>query len=136
MSSGVGRRIAVYAGLAIAMMGGCSRVERSPGAEQSQSSSDPADSLVLTGRGGLEVWFTIARSAQSAAGEPCIERGLEIRRDNKRIQVPLLYTGDPPTLLNDSTMRAMLWTNCRPIDAYLVDLRNGRPVRQPAGRPS
>jgi hypothetical protein len=36
-------------------------------------------------------------------------------------------------LLNDSTMRAVLWTNCRPGDAYLVDLTNGRPVRQSEG---
>ena len=108
-------------------------MDRSSGAEQSPASSDPADSLVLSSHDGWEVWYTLARSAQSEAGKPCIERGLEIRRGTQRIPVPLLYTGDPPTLLNDSTLRAMLWTNCRPMDAYLVDLRNGRPVRQSAG---
>jgi hypothetical protein len=33
-------------------------------------------------------------------------------------------------LLNDSTMRAMLWTDCTAVTPYLVDLRNGRPVRE------
>ena len=47
-----------------------------------------------------------------------------------RIPVPLLYTGTAPHLVNDSTMRARLSDHCRPGDAYLVDLRTGRPVRE------
>jgi hypothetical protein len=46
------------------------------------------------------------------------------------VQVPLLYTGTPPVLLDDSTMRALLWNHCRPVDAYRVDLRSGRPLRE------
>jgi hypothetical protein len=93
----------------------------------------PSDSLVLATGSGVEVWYGLARSARGPDGSPCVERGLEIRRGQRRIQVPLLYTGETPTLLNDSTMRAVLWNNCRPGKAYLVDLTNGRPVRQPGG---
>ena len=74
------------------------------------------------------MWFTLARPDTGRDGRHCQERGLEIRRAGTRIAVPLLYTGEPPELLNDSTMRARLWTNCMPGDAYLVDLRTGRPV--------
>jgi hypothetical protein len=93
----------------------------------------PSDSLVLATGSGVEVWYGLARSARGPDGSPCVERGLEIRRGQRRIQVPLLYTGETPTLLNDSTMRAVLWSHCRPGNAYLVDLTNGRPVRQPEG---
>jgi hypothetical protein len=44
--------------------------------------------------------------------------------------VPLLYTGTSPEILNDTTLRARLSNGCRPGDAYLVDLRTGRPVRE------
>jgi hypothetical protein len=61
-----------------------------------------------------------------------MERGLEIRRGGTRVRVPLLYTGESPTLLDDTTMRAVLWTNCKPLEKYRVDLRTGRPLREPA----
>lgn len=91
------------------------------------------DSLVLTNRTGVEVWFTLSRLATDTAGRQCVERGLEIRQAGKRLKVPLLYTGTTPVLLNDSTMRATLWTHCRPGHAYRVDLRTGQPVREPGG---
>jgi hypothetical protein len=85
---------------------------------------------VATNESGVEIWFTLARVGRSADGATCVERGLEIRRAGSRIQVPLLYTGSPPVLLDDSTMRAELWNHCRMVDTYRVDLRSGRPVRQ------
>jgi hypothetical protein len=94
----------------------------------------PPDSLVISNPGGVEVWFTLARPATGPDGRHCQERGVEIRRAGTRIAVPLLYTGEPPELLNDSTMRARLWTNCRAGDTYLVDLGTGRPVRERKGR--
>ena len=93
----------------------------------------PADSLALRTPTGTEVWFTLARSATRPDGRTCVERGIEIRSSGKRIAVPLLYTGDAPELLNDSTLRARLWTNCTPGDWYRVDLRTGRPGR-PEGK--
>jgi len=104
-----------------------------PAAADSVTNVPPADSLVLTNSGGVEIWLTLARAATSADGRQCVERGLEIRQGGKRVQIPLLYTGAPPVLLNDSTMRAMLWTHCRPGDTYLVNLRSGHPVRERAG---
>jgi hypothetical protein len=90
----------------------------------------PVDSLVVTSPAGIEVWFTLAREATGSNGTRCIERGIEIRRGSSRLKVPLLYTGSAPVLLNDSTMRALLWNHCAPGDAYLVDLRSGHPVRE------
>lgn len=92
--------------------------------------SKPSDSLVISNADGVEVWFTLARVAQGPDGKTCVERGLEIRRGETRVQVPLLYTGTPPVLLDDSTIRALLWNHCRPVDAYRVDLRSGRPLRE------
>lgn len=102
--------------------------ERSASAGDS-TTSHPADSLVATGSGGVEIWFTLARDATGPDSTQCVERGLEIRRGEERVRVPLLYTRMAPALLNDSTMRALLWTNCQPGDAYLIDLRSGQLVR-------
>ena len=79
---------------------------------------------------GGATWFTLARNATAPDGTGCVDRALEIRRGGKRIPVPLLYTGTAPRLVNDTTMRARLSDHCRPGDAYLVDLRTGRPVRE------
>jgi hypothetical protein len=106
---------------------------RNPATADSVSNAPPADSLVLSNTAGVQIWFTLARAATSADGRRCVERGLEIRQAGKRVQVPLLYTGSRPVLLNDSTMRAILWTHCQPGDAYLVNLRKGHPVRERAG---
>jgi len=38
-------------------------------------------------------------------------------------------TGVPPTLVNDSTIRARIWLNCRPGNTYEVNLRTGTPTR-------
>jgi hypothetical protein len=113
----------------LVLVGSCTRADRSPQADARQSSSPSSDSLALAGRHGIEIWYSISRPATGTGGSQCVERGLQIRRGGERIQVPLLYTGDTPTLINDSTMRATLWTNCRPVATYLVDLRTGRPVR-------
>jgi hypothetical protein len=91
------------------------------------STPQPAGSLALSAAPGVEIWYTAGRSARSAGGVMCTERGLEIRRGTQRIQVPLLYTGEPPTLTNDSTMRAVLWSDYGPLKSYLVDLRTGQP---------
>lgn len=89
-----------------------------------------ADSLVATAPGGAEIWFTLSRQAQAADGTRCTDRAIEIRRGGSRVQVPLLYTGAAPEVVNDSTIRARLSNQCVPGDAYLVDLRTGRPVRE------
>jgi hypothetical protein len=121
-----------YIGLAALLAcGGPAR--QKPAAADSVTSAPLSDSLVLTNAAGVEIWFTLARSATGADGRRCVERGLEIRQGDKRLQVPLLYTGAPPVLINDSTMRAMLWTHCQPGEAYLVNLTSGHPVRERMG---
>lgn len=123
-----------YTGVAALLA--CGGPTRQKPAAADSVSNVPPDSLVLTSAAGVEIWFTLARTATGADGRRCVERGLEIRPGGKRLQVPLLYTGAPPVLLNDSTMRAILWTHCQPGDAYRVNLRNGHPVRERAGATS
>jgi hypothetical protein len=106
-----------------------------PPAQERAMANDPStpasvDSLTLTSATGTQVWFTLAREAMGADHQRCVERGLEIRDGRKRVKVPLLYTGAAPTLLDDSTMRAVLWTHCEPGDTYRVNLRTGQPVRE------
>jgi len=117
--------------LLVALVAACGAEER-PRSQDTATSSVP-DSLVATGKDGLQVWFTLTRVGLAPDGTSCVERGLEIRRGDTRIQVPLLYTGAAPVLLDQSTMRAELWNHCRPVGTYLVDLRSGRPVREHAG---
>ena len=115
--------------LAALLVCACRPHPRSPANGETGDAPKPADSLVIS-NSGVEVWFTLARVAQGLDGRECVERGLEIRRGETRVQVPLLYTGTPPVLLDDSTMRAFLWNHCTPVDAYRVDLRSGRPLRE------
>jgi hypothetical protein len=105
----------------------CRAGEQEPRAQRKPLAAR-TDSLVLTTPMGAEVWFTLQRPATGKNGRQCVERGLEIRSQGNRIRVPLLYTGAAPTLLNDSTMRAMLWKDCTPDVPYLVNLRTGQPV--------
>jgi hypothetical protein len=90
----------------------------------------PVAERVLTAPGGVEVWFGDARQSRDSAGAACIERALEIRGPAGRRIVPLLYTLDTPTVLDDSTIRARLYTDCRPGPVYRVDLRTGLPIRK------
>jgi hypothetical protein len=102
-------------------------------AGQKPATTPQNESLVLTTPIGMEVWFTLVRPATGPSGEQCVERGLEIRSQGKRTKVPLLYTGVPPELVNDTMMRAMLWKDCTPGVPYLVNLRTGQPVPEGSG---
>ncbi len=121
--------LAVLAGL-----GGCGgRGEPGPGAPPAADAGAvrAADSLVLVAPGGVTVWLAEGRRGADSSGAVCLERSLEIRRDSSRLKVPLLYTRAAPTLLDDSTLRAELWRDCRPMAAYRVSLRDGMPYRLP-----
>ncbi len=111
---------------------GAEKLEQGAAEQGSADAAQPpaADSLVATAPGGVEIWFTLSREGQAADGTRCTDRTLEIRRGDSRTPVPLLYTGTAPELVNDSTLRARLSNQCVPGDAYLVDLRTGRPVRE------
>jgi hypothetical protein len=116
--------------LMVLLASGCRRASRPMTASESGDAPAPRDSLVTSNGRGAEVWLTLARAAKGPDGKPCVERGVEIRQRGARVPVPLLYTGEAPVILNDSTLRAVLWNNCSPADTYRVDLRSGRPVRE------
>ncbi len=101
---------------------------RTPASAASVAPGMP-DSLALTTPGGIEVWFTGARPASDSTGQPCTERVMEIRREGRRIAIPLLYTGQLPRLVNDSTVEVPIWLHCRPGNVYRVSLSTGQPVR-------
>jgi len=119
--------------LSVILLCGCGGREEARAPQVEHASAEPAapaESLVPTAPGGVEIWFTLAREGKAADGSTCTDRTLEIRRDGKRTPVPLLYTGTAPEVVNDTTMRARLSERCAPGDAYLVNLRTGRPVRE------
>ncbi len=120
--------VVLSAGLA-----GCGADGEPPPADAPEPAGRPTvtwvDSLVLTAPGGAEVWFTDGRAAQDSLGAACSERVLEIRTARDTVAVPLLYTGEAPTLENDSTLRARVWLDCQARALYHVNIRTGRPSR-------
>ncbi len=127
------RRASVLAGGAIVAAISCRAAQPAAGtasdsAAASTAATVPADSLAASGAGGLEIWFTLARDDQGADGRHCTDRTLEIRRGTSRIAVPLLYTGEAPRIVNDSTLEAVLYRGCRPLARYRVDARTGQPT--------
>jgi hypothetical protein len=120
--------------LGIGVLGVLACTDRRPSGATSQATAAAApvsnDSLVATAPGGAEIWLTLVRADSGATGR-CSARAVEIRREGRRIPVPLLYTSTPPEVVNDTTIRARLSDHCAPGDPYLVDLRTGRPVREP-----
>lgn len=113
--------------LAAAACGG--RPEPARAMRDSARPSPPAyaDSLAYQAP-NVEVWYTAGRPAVAADGHACVERVMEIRRDGRRIAVPLLYTGERPARVNDSTIAAHIWLNCAPGNLYHVNLRTGQPT--------
>lgn len=90
-----------------------------------------ADSLVLSLGDGNTVWMTEGRRGSDATGTACIERTLEVRRGDRRLKVPLLYTLAAPTRIDDSTFRAELFRDCARMSAYRISVRDGMPYRIP-----
>jgi len=121
--------------LGAAVLGGLACGERPEGARADTTNASagpaaiPSDSLVAIVGDSIAIWFTLARQDSGAAGV-CTERAVEIRRGRTRTPVPLLYTGAAPEVVDDSTLRARLWTRCTPGDTYLINLRSGQPVRE------
>jgi hypothetical protein len=120
--------------VAVVMLIGCGAGD--PGVQKraadtalSATGAAPRESLAVNGP-GVQIWFTLPRQGTGPDGTPCIDRAIELRRDGKRIPIPLLYTEEAPRIVNDTTARAVLYTNCTAGDPYLVDLRSGRPTRE------
>lgn len=96
-------------------------------------SLDLPDSLLFQLPSGEEVWWTLARESADSAGSRCVERGLEVRRDETRVAVPLLYSADIPEVVDDTTLQVRLWTDCEPGRLYRVNVRTGQPTPVPLG---
>ena len=129
MNWNIPRRTGATITLILAACG--ARGEPAPGAlpEVDQGPPQLTDTLVLTLPDGATVWLAEGRRARDSAGTPCVERSVEIRRDSVRLKVPLLFTGSMPTALDDTTIRAELYRDCRPSAVYQVGVREGRPHR-------
>ncbi|MBA2627306.1 MAG: hypothetical protein H0U85_04785 [Gemmatimonadales bacterium] len=95
---------------------------------RADGAATPADSLVVAGSGGVAVWFTLAREDHDTNGTVCTDRAIEIRRGASRVAVPLLYTQATPRIIDDSTVEAVLYRACHPVDRYRVDIRTGQPT--------
>jgi hypothetical protein len=74
-----------------------------------------------------EVWQVAGRADTASTGEVCTERLLELRRGDRRLPVPLLYTTMVPTVIDDTTLRAALSRHCAVQAWYRVDIRTGLP---------
>jgi hypothetical protein len=119
-------------GLLVAASACGSRPEtRADGArhDSAAAASVVRDSLVLSAPGGAGVWLTAGRDGRRPDGTTCAERLIEIRRETMRVRVPLLYTGEAPRLVDDSTLEARLWLHCERGDLYRVHLTTGQPVK-------
>lgn len=100
-------------------------------AAQLPRSLDLPDTLLFRLDSGAEVWWTIARESADSSGATCVERGLEVRRDETRVAVPLLYSADVPEIVDDTTIQVPLWTDCVPGRVYRVNVNTGQPVPLP-----
>ena len=87
------------------------------------------DSLALALPDGASLRFTSPRAARDSTGRACVERSLALERHGRRHIVPLLYTAEAPTRVDDTTARVHLWGDCRPGDLYEIDLRTAQPRR-------
>jgi hypothetical protein len=92
---------------------------------------DLPDTMLFRLESGAEVWWTIARESADSTGATCVERGLEVRRDETRVAVPLLYSADVPEIVDDTTIQVPLWTGCAAGRVYRVNVRTGQPVPLP-----
>lgn len=110
------------------LLAGCSReAARTPVSTATAPVPAPEQALVVND--STTLWFASGRHDWSSTGAPCFERLLEIRRGSQVIPVPLLYTGEAPVRINDSTAQVHIWLGCVPTDPYRVNLRTGQPTR-------
>lgn len=128
--------------VALLLLAGCRGEPPRAAPADTAPAAVPPDSLVLVSPRGAEVWLVEGRTGTDSLGAGCVERLLEIRGGDRRIAVPLLYTAEAPTMVDDTLIAARLWTHCRPGPRYFVNLNTGQPVpldslgrpRRPAGR--
>ena len=114
--------------IALLVITACSRREKARSAPPAAATAT-APELALQVSDSVAIWFTSARVDTSASGTECRERVMEIRVRDRTIPVPLLYTGEAPTITSDSTVQVHIWRHCVPADLYRVNLKTGQPTR-------
>ena len=105
-----------------------SRVAAAEDARGASRVDFPEQSVEEGPDGGMRLVFEARASSQGRGMPDSVPVILAEVKDGRRVPVPLLYTGRAPEIVNDTTARAWLSDGCAPGDAYLVDLRTGRPV--------
>lgn len=115
--------------LAVLALAGCGDKAPERPAEPASAIAQPGAQLALQVSDSVAIWFTSARADTSADGKACRERVMEIRLHDRTVPVPLLYTGEVPTIATDSTVHVHIWRHCVPDDLYRVNLRTGQPTR-------
>jgi hypothetical protein len=88
-----------------------------------------ADSLVLMLPDSTEVWLVKGREGIGADGSTCLERGVQLRKGERRDLVPLLYTREAPRLL-DGRLTATLSNRCADVATYTIDVTTAQPTRR------
>jgi hypothetical protein len=112
---------------ALVMVAGCSEKDTAKPVEAVPVA--PAAELALNVSDSVAVWFTSARADTAADGTACQERVMEIRAGSRVVPIPLLYTGEVPTIADDSTLQVHIWRHCVPADLYRVNIHSGQPTR-------
>lgn len=107
------------------------RAEAPPPADDTAAETVPPDSLAMVTASGTEVWFVAGQEARAVDGTSCYVRGLEIRAGETRRGIPLVYTLEAPTPLDDTTMKVVQYRDCRPTGSYRVDYATASPRRLP-----
>lgn len=118
--------LALLAGVA-----GCGGDTAPPPDQAATRDPSPPDSLVLVTPDSTRIFLSAGLPDTAADGSVCQSHSIVLERDGARKVVPLLYTLEPPTLLDDSTLLAVRAKDCGPGDRYRVGLRTGLPVRAP-----
>lgn len=90
--------------------------------------SAPADTRVLDLGDGTAVWLTAGRVGRARTGGSCRERGIELRKGDSRVTVPLLYTLDIPVVV-DGKVVASLASDCVSGQNYSIDAVTGQPTK-------
>lgn len=117
--------------LLLLWVAGCSGEPPRPPAAPA-SPPGPRDSLVLTLPDSTSVWLVRGREGIAADGTPCHERSIELRKDGRRLLVPLLYTRSAPHL-EHGKLYATLSNRCVDGAEYAIDPVTAYPT--PRGGP-
>lgn len=122
----------------LALLAACTEAPRpQAGSPATIAADDTSSAMVPTPETHLfdladstEVWMTTGREAHASGGEPCLERGIQLRKGPLKIPVPLLYTSTLPEVV-DGKLVARLSKDCVSGASYVIDTKTGQPTLMP-----